>query len=549
MRDIKKIFTFLIALLSSLIFPDWLYTKDNNIIIYTSTDVGYINKKVFGNNVLAYETVSSSGGTKPYYGNSDYGAGVWNPGNKEPVEDVINLAKEAGITALRFPGGCGSHNYDWKNSIGKNKKHFLFGVGEFLKTCDAIGAEPIVTISYFRGDAKNAADFVEYLNSPNNGSNPNGDVDWASERAKNGRELPFNVEYFEIGNEVYHGNDRDLNGISPETYALEYVKYYDAMKSVDPTSKVGLVLYTNDWNRKAMEIVREKLDFGIMHIYPTPVWGKGLETMSAEKIYKISFALPIINEEDKIRNTLKLLRDKSGRDIPLVISEYNGGFVQEKPVPYRHCLGSALLNAELLRIFMKPENNILMANYWNFINEYWGMATNGFSGDSYDLHRHYRKRPNYYTFELYHKHFGDMLLKADVGCGTYDVFSPKDMLKNFWKNISEKQLGSINSVPYLSVNASRSADGKKIYLMVINKNLVEKAPSAVILKDFLAKTNGDAWVLNGPTIDATNENNPKNVHITHTEFNITNDNHKYGSRFVITFEPHSLTALEINKAD
>ena len=58
----------------------------------------------------------------------------------------------------------------------------------------------------------------------------------------------------------------------------------------------------------------------------------------------------------------------------MAIPEYNGHFVQEKPVPYRQSLANALRNAEHLRIMMKPENRILMANFWQFANEYRGMV-------------------------------------------------------------------------------------------------------------------------------------------------------------------------------
>ena len=54
------------------------------------------------------------------------------------------------------------------------------------------------------GDENDVADLVEYLNSPNNGSNPNGGINWAAERAKNGHPSPYNVKYFgNIGNNTY----------------------------------------------------------------------------------------------------------------------------------------------------------------------------------------------------------------------------------------------------------------------------------------------------------------------------------------------------------
>jgi hypothetical protein len=97
-------------------------------------------------------------------------------------------------------------------------------------------------------------------------------------------------------------------------------------------------------------------------------------------------------------------------------------------------------------------------------------------------------------------------------------------------------------VPYLSVNASKSKDGKKLYLMVINMNMNEAITSKVDLKDFASARKGNAWVLNGPSVDATNENKHDNVKVTQHEFEIK------GNPFEFTFEPHSLTAIEVERA-
>jgi len=188
---------------------------------------------------------------------------------------------------------------------------------------------------------------------------------------------------------------------------------------------------------------------------------------------------------------------------------------------------------------MKSENNILMANYWNFVNEYWGMIANGFEGTQKTLHNPYYKRPNYYVFELYHKHFGDILLGADVQCDSYDISqyqSLKPQVKGLLKNGR-----SGNNIPYLSVNASKSFDGKRVYLMVINKNMDGSMPATIELKDFVPASDANTWILNGPSVDATNEEKHDNVKVVHHEIEIT------GNLFEFTFEPHSLTAIEIKR--
>lgn len=641
---------------------------------------GTVNNRIFGNNIIAYDPTTYENRAKEYYGYSDYGAGIWNPKWNEPSRELIDLAQQSGITVVRFPGGSGSKGYDWKQAIGRNRIRFLFGIDEFIKAANSMSAEPLLTLSYFIGDENTDAELVEYLNSPNDGSNFNGGIDWAAERARNGHPESYHVKYFEVGNEVYSGYHD--NKVTAEEYATRYLRYYETLKKVDPSIQIGVVLNDLVWNRNVIEIVKDKVDFGIIHTYPSPASGEELEAIPARDIYKFSLARPMIQDEYSFREVLALLKAKAGRDVPLAITEFNGGFVQEKPVPYRHALGTALLNAELLRIFLKPENNILMANYWQFNNSYWGMIANGFDGSYQTIYNPYFKRPNYYVFEMYANHFGKELISAEVVSPGDDIsrysfynamikypsqgrlengnlltepwnisavkgvqvsqagdilaidfgdheqwnyyhttrttevepntfyrlsgFIKTDNLvadtgvclemqdaRGWTKTLSaastEKVKGSINwhyvetiyktlpdakavrtiarrigekgplkgkayfkdvklvkfvpsvdtHMPYLSVNASRNKDGSKVYLMVVNKNLDESMTATIELKYFSPAAKGNAWVLNGPSIDATNEKKHDNVKVSHREFEIK------ANPFEYTFEPHSVSAIEI----
>ncbi len=515
----------------------WQVLAENNVItVYRNREMGVINKKVLGNNFIGYDPTTYEDWTKEYYGYSDNGAGMWNPKKNEPVKEVIDLAKTTGIAIARFPGGCGAHHYNWKNAIGKNRKHFLFGIDEFLKTCEEIGAEAVFTLSYFTGNEQDAVDLVEYLNAPNNGKHK-----WAGERAKNGHPQPYRVKYFEVGNEEWHGDHRAVKVVMPEDYAHRYLKYYEAMKAVDSAIKIGVILYVSEWNTKVLNIIKDRLDFAIIHTYPAPeVDENELGKMAAKDIFRITLATVILNDEVYFQETLKFLKEESGKDIPLAITEYNGGFVQDEPIPYRHCLGTALLNAELLRIFMKPEHKILMANYWQFCNSYWGMvySKTDFMEHDYQSSINYTKRPNYYVYELYNNHFGDILIAVDIKSDSYKI-KTKPSFKDF---LTRKSTININKpVSYLSVNASKNANGDKIYLMVINKNMDENITCDIKLKDFIPADKGEAWVLNGPSVAATNEENPDNVKVAQREFEIK------GNNFEFIFQPHSLTAIEIQR--
>ncbi len=498
-----------------------------------------LNKKVFGNNLIAYDPRTYEDWPQEYYGYSDYGAGMWDPKLKKPVPEPLELAKAAGISIARFPGGCGAHRYNWKNAIGPERAHFLFGLDEFLQTCRAMNAEAIITVSYFTGNENDAADLVEYLNAPADGSNPNAGTDWAKARAGNGHPEPYHVRYFEIGNEVWHGDHRKIKSVSPRDYASRYLKYFEKMKTVDPSIQIGAVFCLPEWDNVTSSIIKDRIDFGVVHLYPSPeVSDEKLAVMDPKDIFKVTLAVPELKFEPVIQETLALLRKNAGKEVPLAITEYNGGFAQEEPVPYRHCLGTALANAEFLRVLTRPQNGILMANYWQFSNNYWGMIyeNNG-----------YVKRPNYYIFELYAKHFGEKLIPVSVSGPSYSIkeIEVSEPIREFMLKIKNRLLNRMMdgrripadiSVPYLSCNASMNEQGDTVYLMVINKNMGETVTARLDLRGFEANPEVKAWVLTGPSIDATNETDPETVRVLEKE----------GGLF-FTFEPHSLTAVEIKR--
>jgi alpha-L-arabinofuranosidase len=112
----------------------------------------------------------------------------------------------------------------------------------------------------------------------------------------------------------------------------------------------------------------------------------------------------------------------------------------------------------------------------------------------------------------------------------------------------EKFIPSIDTkIPYLSVNVSKNNEGSKIYLMVINKNMDESIASTIYLKNFIGAKEANAWILNGPSVDATNEKNPDNVTVRPAKFGIQSSQSEGSSSFSFSFEPHSITAIEIEK--
>ncbi len=553
MRLHKILINILIAVLILACFGT-SYATENVITVNCRDELGRINLEIFGNNLIAYDPSTYEDWGEDFYGYSDYGSGIWDPKAAKPVNQVIELAKEAGISVIRFPGGCGAHQYNWKDAIGGGRKHFLFGIDEFLKVCRQVGAEPLFTVSYFTGSAFDAADLVEYLNAPNDGSNPGGGMDWARKRSENGHPEPYAVRYFEIGNEVWNGDHRLVREVKADDYAEKYLQYYKLIKEVDPLAQVGVILCLPPWDNQVMRAVGEKADFATVHLYPG--WEIGehrVKRMSVNDIFKLTLALPENQYAGYLKDTQELIKKQTGQAIPLAVTEYNIGIPADKPIVFRYSLGAALLNAELLRIFLDPQNQVFMANYWQFCNSFWGMvySTNDYKQQSYDQRIGYVKRPDQFIYELYTQHFGDTLISSKIQGPSYDLaeLDLGESIEDFILHLKRELLGVDIDLPvdtrvdYLSVNASINKDKDRVYLAVVNRSPEIDITSGIVLKEFIPASSARVWILNGPGIDATNEVKPDRVRVTQEDLKIE------GESFDFEFPAHSFCMIETDRGE
>lgn len=128
-------------------------------------------------------------------------------GDERPiVSSIADLRiRQLGVKSIRWPAGTDADRFLWKESIGilsdrgENIDTFgkyqttSWGLHEFLDYCEQNDLVPLITVNV-TDDPENSADLVEYiLGSP---YTPMGQL-----RENNGRQLPWNVRHFELGNE------------------------------------------------------------------------------------------------------------------------------------------------------------------------------------------------------------------------------------------------------------------------------------------------------------------------------------------------------------
>jgi chitodextrinase len=229
---------------------------------------------------------------------------------------IPGLYRDAGFTAVRYPGGSYADIYHWQTgTAGGGYVAPNTGFDAYMATVRSAGAQGVIIANYGTGTAQEAADWVRYANITRG----------------------YGVKLWEIGNEVY-GNGHYGGGWeadnhadkSPRAYATNVLSYISAMKAVDPSIKVGVVLTTPggwpdgvvgpgdsaDWNHTVMSIVQGQADFVIVHWYPGA-------SSAADSLTKVSQISGMVGT---LRSLINQYAGSRASSIGIAVTEMNPGY-------------------------------------------------------------------------------------------------------------------------------------------------------------------------------------------------------------------------------
>jgi hypothetical protein len=196
---------------------------------------------------------------------------VWDGRLLDP--DLPAMLRQAGTRMLRFPGGSTADAYHWQtNSLTRGQDgyvdpHNTFDA--FMGVARQTNAQTMLTVNYGSnaagtagGDPQEAAAWVKYANLTKH----------------------YGVRYWEIGNEIYgngtYGSKWELDlhkEHGPVAYARNALSFIHAMKAVDPSIQVGVVLtapgrwpdaLNPDWNQHVLSTACQDINFVDVHWYP-----------------------------------------------------------------------------------------------------------------------------------------------------------------------------------------------------------------------------------------------------------------------------------------
>jgi alpha-N-arabinofuranosidase len=424
------------------------------------------------------------------------GEGSSVPNTNGVRNDVIDALKAIKVPNLRWPGGCFADDYHWRDGIGPvaDRPHRInihwgqvveensFGTHEFLNLCELLGAEPYIAGNMGSGTPQEMRDWIEYMTF-------DGDSELANLRRKNGRDEPWRIPYFGVGNENWGcgGN------MTAEHYSNLYRQYSTFCRefSGNRLNRVacGPSGLDQAWTRTVMQTIGNRMQAYSIHYYTVwPGWNDKTEATGfteREWIAMLDECLKIetaINESDVEMDKI----DQRNR-IALYVDEWGSWYDVEEGHPgyglyQQNTIRDAVLAGLSFHIFHDHNDRVKMANIAQAINVLQAIILT----DKEKL----LLTPTFHVFEMYTVHHDATRLP-------HELESP------------EYELGD-RSMPAVSISASRDGEGV-VHVSLVNAHPSQQANVACTLEGIDADAvNGR--ILTSDKLDGHNTfENPENV--------------------------------------
>jgi alpha-N-arabinofuranosidase len=433
--------------------------------------------------------------------------------------DVIEALKAMPTPMLRWPGGCYADHYHWRDGIGPSQDRPVrlgmscgllveddnsLGTHEFLDFCELIGAEPYLAGNMGSGSVQEMCDWLEYCNATIK-------TKLKLERAQNGRDEPFGVKLWGVGNENWGcgGN------YSAESYGLEFRRYATMLRQVDEKAELVACGFDDHWNRKLMETLRHHVSL-VDHFSIHRYWvhgGPGID-FTERQYYRL---LEEADDTEKfIVTTREILDAVSGtKKIGIALDEWgvwhpearpwgpDTGGTMEDNYEQACTVRDAIATSAVLEVFHRQCKELSLANLAQIVNVLHAPISTSANGGAMWL------TPTYFVLQLHTPHIGAEALRTDA-------FGP--------------------SLPFggRAITATSSRKDGKIAVTVTNRHLSESQPVTIKLEGNLE------WAKIMVSDAANAENSEAQPNRVQTQ-NLPTTNDSSGIQF--TMPPHSVATL------
>ncbi|MHC4640240.1 MAG: alpha-N-arabinofuranosidase [Planctomycetota bacterium] len=417
--------------------------KSNELVVRADDGKDTINRNIYGH-------------FSEHLGRCIYG-GFW-VGENSPIpntrgirNDVVKALRKTKIPVLRWPGGCFADEYHWKDGIGPREKrpsmvntHWgkvtennHFGTHEFLDLCEQLGCEPYICGNVGSGTILEMQEWVEYITF--DGKSPMADL-----RRKNGRDKPWKVKYWGVGNENWGCGGR----MRPEYYADLYRRYSTYLRNFAGNRLYKIACGPSGANYHWTEVLMREAGRHMNGIAPHYYCGSGKRSRSAtrfnEEDWFAQLKRALYMEELVSRHSVIMDKYDPEKRVAMLVDEWgawhkvepgtNPGFLYQQ-----NSLRDALVAAVTFNIFNNHCDRVKMANIAQTVNVLQAMILT--KEEKMIL------TPTYHVFDMYKVHQDATLLPVELECADYQFEDEK--------------------IPALNVSASRDKTGK-IHISLCN---------------------------------------------------------------------------------
>lgn len=456
--------------------------------------------------------------------------GIW-VGEDSPIpntrgirNDVVEALRRIKVPVLRWPGGCFADEYHWMDGIGPHSQRPTminthwggvtennhFGTHEFLDLCEMVGCEPYICGNLGSGSVQEMQQWVEYMTF--DGVSPMADL-----RRKNGRDQPWKVSFFGVGNENWGcgGN------MTPEFYADQYRRYATYLRNFGENRLFKVACGPNGGDYRWTEVLMKQAGGQMAGLALHYYCGSGRRSRSATRFEEVDWfhllRSALRMDELIARHATIMDQYDPAKRVAMLVDEWgtwhevepgtNPGFLYQQ-----NTLRDAMVAAVTLNIFNQHCERVRMANIAQTINVLQAMILT--QKEKMIL------TPTFHVYEMYTVHHEAKMLPIDLRGPDYEFGNER--------------------IPAVNASASRDAAGK-IHVSLANLNPTAAVPVEGEIRG-VNLTGGRGRVLTAATMQAHNTfERPAEVEpAAFSGFKVD------GGKLAVELPPKSVVVLELD---
>ena len=420
--------------------------------------------------------------------------------------DVAKLVKELDCPVVRYPGGNFVSAYDWEDGIGpkENRPTRLdlawhtsesnqVGIHEFADWCETVETDMMLAVNLGSRGLDAARNFVEYVNHP-------GGTYWSDLRRENGREEPWGVKLWCLGNEmdgpwqIGHKTAEEYGRLANETAKAIRAFDSDLELVVCGSSHSNMPTYP-EWEATVLDHTFDSIDYISLHMY--------FENYDKNTSEFLSLNQKLEAYIDTVSGVIDYIKakKKSDKDIYISFDEWNvwyharkqdQEFLDGEEWPHHPPLLEDIYNFEdvlqvgcILNTFIRRSDVVKIACIAQLVNVIAPIMTEP-DGRAW-------RQTTFYPLLFASKYGRGVALNLAVDCPSYA------------SSISD-------NIPYLDVSGVYDEEAGAVTFFMINRNAGEAVDASIALEGFGEMKIVEHQIIQHDDLEATNTaENPDNV--------------------------------------